>query len=67
MEIEDIPPAVVAPLRWPIRPPIQPNELLSSWISRLALANGLSPASLHEDLDNLTGPTSRADSDHSGS
>ncbi|CAO3439654.1 TniQ family protein [Azospirillum argentinense] len=58
MEIEDIPPAMVAPLRWPIRPPILPNELLSSWISRLALANGLSPASLHEDLHNLTGPTS---------
>lgn len=43
--------------RWPIRPLLLPNELLSSWIARLAIANGLSPASLHENLDHLAGPT----------
>lgn len=33
-------------LRWPMRPKPQPGELLSGWVARLALANGLAPRSL---------------------
>lgn len=32
--------------RWPMRPSPQPGELLSGWIARLALANGLAPRAL---------------------
>ena len=37
---------------WPLRPPPQPGELLTSWFSRLAEANGIKPIELLAYLRN---------------
>ena len=38
------------PTRWPVRPSPMPDELLSSWLNRVAVANGLAPKSFHLSL-----------------
>jgi hypothetical protein len=40
---------------WPVRPPPMPDELLSSWLNRVALANGLAPRSFHLLLTRAVG------------
>jgi hypothetical protein len=40
---------------WPIRPWPMPDELLSSWLNRVAIANGLAPRSLHLSLARAAG------------
>lgn len=47
--------------RWPIRPPQLPDEALSSWISRTAVANGLSPLRMFLVIVN---EATRLDPDH---
>lgn len=59
MEIETVPEIEVTSTRWPIRPRPENGELLSSWVNRLALANGMAPGHLHETLAHVAGPTDR--------
>lgn len=43
------------PNRWPLRPAPMPDELLSSWLNRLAVANGMAPWSFYLSLSRVTG------------
>lgn len=43
------------PARWPVRPPPMPDELLSSWLNRVAVANGMGPWSFYMALSQATG------------
>lgn len=60
MDIELIPETMPESLRWPIRLPLIDGELLSSWICRLAVANGISPVALHDMLSTEAGPTGKS-------
>lgn len=42
--------AAQRPVRWPVHPLPMPDELLSSWVNRVAIGNGLSPFALHDML-----------------
>lgn len=66
MEVEILPPEF-DDQRWPVRPPLLDGELLSSWICRLAVANGLAPVALHEILSVAEGPTGKGWMDRSPS
>lgn len=50
IEIEYIEEKAPDPTRWPVRPSPMPDELLSSWLNRVAVANGLAPKSFHLSL-----------------
>lgn len=67
MDIELIPPDENDGRIWPVRPPLIDGELLSSWICRLAVANGLVPLALHEILSAAAGPTGKGWMDRSPS
>jgi hypothetical protein len=41
--------------RWPIRPWPMPDELLSSWLNRVAIANGIAPRSFYRLLREAIG------------
>ena len=58
--VERIGTQIGEPRRWPMRPSPQPGELLSGWIARLALANGLAPRAL---FTVLTGDDTAGDLD----
>jgi hypothetical protein len=56
MAIEYIGDRVPQPRRqWPLRPAPMPDELLSSWLNRIAVANGLAPWSFYLSLAAATG------------
>jgi DNA invertase Pin-like site-specific DNA recombinase len=59
MDIELIPEPPLDDCRWPIRPPLIEGELLSSWICRVAIANGTSPAAMFDVIDREAGPTGK--------
>jgi hypothetical protein len=40
---------------WPVRPWPMPDELLSSWLNRVAIANGLAPRSFYLSLARAIG------------
>lgn len=42
------------PPRWPVRPSRETDELLSSWLSRVAVGNGISPWSFFRTVADQT-------------